>query len=84
MRLHKLFPLLFVIGVLLMVPFDYWYTRLAGMGCLVAFVIVGLFVIASPEFLARGSDDAVAADGAGGAAAGPDTVATDPPAADQG
>jgi hypothetical protein len=57
MNLRKLFPLLFVIGVALMVPFDAWYTRLAGMACLVGFVVVGAFTIASPEFLARGNDD---------------------------
>ncbi len=57
MKLKRLFPFLFVIGVLLMVPFDAWYTRLTGMACLIAFVIVGVFVIASPEFLARTNDD---------------------------
>jgi hypothetical protein len=57
MNLRKLFPFLFLIGVALMVPFDAWYTRLLGMGCLIAFVVVGVFVIATPEFLSRPDDD---------------------------
>jgi hypothetical protein len=65
MRLRKLFPFLFVIGVALMIPFEAWYTRLLGMGCLIAFVVVGVFVIASPEFLAHGDEDVEPADTGG-------------------
>jgi Ca2+/Na+ antiporter len=54
---RRVFPWLFVIGVVLMVPFDRWFTRLAGMTFLVAFVVVGLFVIATPEFLAGDAED---------------------------
>jgi quinol-cytochrome oxidoreductase complex cytochrome b subunit len=64
-RLRKLFPFLFVIGVALMVPFEEWYTRLLGMGCLIAFVVVGVFVIASPEFLAHGDPDVEPSDAGG-------------------
>lgn len=77
MNLRKLFPFLFLIGVGLMVPFEMWYTRLVGMACLIAFVVVGLFVIASPEFLAQGDDDADAPGAAPGTGAAAPAAAPD-------
>src|SRR5215216_103015 len=38
-------------GTLLMVPFDAWFTRLLGVLALFAFVVAGVFAIASPAFL---------------------------------
>ena len=46
---RRLWPLLFVLGVALMVPFEATVTRILGMACLVAFVVVGLFLIAAPD-----------------------------------
>jgi preprotein translocase subunit SecD len=40
-----------VLGVLLLVPFEAWYTRLLGVLALFAFVIAGVFAIASPALL---------------------------------
>ena len=41
----------FVAGVLLMIPFDYWFTRVLGVAALFAAVVVGVFAIATPGFL---------------------------------
>ncbi|MGH2907083.1 MAG: hypothetical protein ACRDKI_10000 [Solirubrobacterales bacterium] len=43
--------LLFVIGVGFLFPFDYPVTLALGVGFLVAFVVYGVFTIASPAFL---------------------------------
>lgn len=48
---------LLVLGVALMVPFEAWYTRVAGVLCLFGFVVVGLFAVATPEYLGREIDD---------------------------
>mgnify|MGYP000906675011 CR=1 FL=1 len=53
MTLRRLCPTLFVLGIVLMIPFEEWYTRLFGVLALVGFVVSGLFLIASPEYLAR-------------------------------
>jgi hypothetical protein len=44
----------FVLGVLLMIPFELWITRVLGMAALFFAVVAGVFAIATPEFL---SDD---------------------------
>lgn len=41
----------FVAGVLLMIPFDATLTRIAGLVCLFAFIVLGVFAIARPERL---------------------------------
>lgn len=41
----------FVLGVLLMVPFDHTITRILGIAALVAFIVIGVFALASPERL---------------------------------
>jgi hypothetical protein len=41
----------FVLGVGLMVPFEAAITRVLGMAFLLAFIVVGVFVIADPRFL---------------------------------
>jgi hypothetical protein len=51
MTLRRLWPALLVIGVALMVPFQATNTLALGVACL-----VGVFLIATPEFLGR--DDA--------------------------
>jgi hypothetical protein len=40
-----------VLGALLMVAFDAWFTRLVGVLALFAFIVAGVFAIASPPFL---------------------------------
>jgi hypothetical protein len=42
---------LFVLGCALMLPFEFWATRLAGMACLFGFIVLGVFLVANPEFL---------------------------------
>jgi uncharacterized membrane protein YkgB len=56
MTLRRLWPALLVIGVALMVPFQATITLALGVACLVGFVVTGVFLIATPEFLGR--DDA--------------------------
>ena len=48
----------FTLGVLLMIPFELWFTRALGVAALFAAIVVGVFAIASPEFL----EDAAPAD----------------------
>jgi hypothetical protein len=48
---------LFVVGVGLMIPFDEWYTRLAGMACLLSFIVLGVFLVAEPGFLAPDDEE---------------------------
>jgi hypothetical protein len=43
---------LLVVGLALMIPFEYTLTRAAGIACLLAFIVVGVFQIAEPGFLA--------------------------------
>jgi hypothetical protein len=49
MTARRVWPLLFVVGVLLMVPFEATFTRILGMACLVGFIVLGVFLIAAPE-----------------------------------
>ena len=45
------------LGLVLMVLFEAWYTRLAGVTCLFAFIVTGVFLIADPAFLAAEDED---------------------------
>ena len=56
-RLEKATAACFVLGAGLLFPFDSTPTILAGVLLLFAFVVCGLFVLASPEALAREPDD---------------------------
>jgi hypothetical protein len=47
----------FVVGVAVLVPFDAGVTLFAGVALLFASVVLGVFAIASPEYLARAPDD---------------------------
>ena len=47
---------LLVIGCGLMLPFELWATRLTGMACLFGFIVLGVFLIAEPAFLASEDD----------------------------
>ena len=40
-----------VVGMQLMLLFETWPTRLAGVLCIFGFIITGVFAIARPEFL---------------------------------
>lgn len=41
----------FVLAVALMIPFEATVTRIAGVFCLFAFIVLGVFAIATPERL---------------------------------
>jgi hypothetical protein len=56
MTLRRLFPLLFIAGVALMVPFESPVTLALGVVLLIASIVVGLFAVASPEYLGRKDD----------------------------
>jgi len=45
-------------GLLLMLLFEAWYTRLVGVAALFAFIVAGVFLIADPAFLASDDDEA--------------------------
>jgi hypothetical protein len=45
-------------GLLLMLLFEAWYTRLVGVAALFAFIVTGVFLIADPAFLTGDDDDA--------------------------
>jgi hypothetical protein len=47
----------FVLGAGLLFPFDYTLTILLGVLLLLASVVCGVFLLASPERLAAGDDD---------------------------
>jgi len=66
MRIDRIAIGLGVLGVVAMIPFDWWFTRVIGVAGLIGFVVAGVFAIARPEFLAvdsatedRPADDAV-------------------------
>jgi hypothetical protein len=45
-----------IVGVGLNVAFEYTITRVVGMLLLFAFIVLGVFLIADPEFLGREED----------------------------
>ena len=45
-------------GLLLMLLFEAWLTRLLGVAALFAFIVSGVFLIAAPAFLAAEDDEA--------------------------
>jgi hypothetical protein len=53
MTLRRLCPVLLVLGVALMIPFDATLTLILGVACLVGYVVTGLFAVATQEFLGR-------------------------------
>jgi hypothetical protein len=57
----KRLPLLalgsFVLGVALMIPFEYTLTRVAGVAALFGAIVAGVFAIATPETLAAEEDE---------------------------
>jgi UPF0716 family protein affecting phage T7 exclusion len=55
MTARYVWPLLLVAGIGLMVPFEGAVTRTLGMACLIAFVVWGVFLIATPDYL-RGDE----------------------------
>ena len=56
-RLEKAAAACFVLGAGLLFPFEETFTILAGVLLLVAFVVCGVFALASPEALARDPDE---------------------------
>ena len=46
------------IGMLLMLLFEHWVTRVVGVTTLFAFIVSGVFLIADPAFLAAEDDEA--------------------------
>jgi hypothetical protein len=53
-RLRIVTPILLVVGLALMIPFEGPAVRVPGMACLFAFVVCGVFLVADPTFLAGG------------------------------
>ena len=51
MKLGYLALACFGLGVLLMIPFEHWFTRVPGVAALFAAIVIGVFAIARPEFL---------------------------------
>lgn len=47
----------FVLGVALMIPFEYTITRVLGVVLLFAAIVAGVFAIASPELLGAEDDE---------------------------
>ena len=45
------------VGLALMLAFDSWITRLLGVLALFAFIVIGVFLIADPAFLAEEEDE---------------------------
>lgn len=43
-------------ALVLMIPFEAWWTRLLGLVCLFVFVVAGVFALASPERLEDGDE----------------------------
>lgn len=56
-RLLTLALIAAVAGLVLMLGFDTPLTRIAGVLALLAFVVLGVFAIASPEFLGEGGEE---------------------------
>jgi hypothetical protein len=54
-RARVLLPVLLAAGLALMLPFEYTVTRVLGVVLMFAFIVLGVFAIATPEFL--GGDD---------------------------
>jgi hypothetical protein len=59
-RLAALTVASFVLGIALMVPFDYAITRALGVLALFGFIVSGVFLIADPDVIARDDDEAAA------------------------
>jgi len=57
MSLRHITLILFVLTLALMLPFEYTLTRIFGVACMVAFVVTGVFAIATPENLERLDDE---------------------------
>jgi hypothetical protein len=45
------------VGLALMLAFESWITRLLGVLALFAFIVIGVFLIADPAFLAEEEDE---------------------------
>ena len=53
--MRRLFPALLVVGTVLMLAFESTLPRLLALTCLFAFIFLGVWVIADPDYL--GQDD---------------------------
>jgi hypothetical protein len=49
----RFWPALLLIGLALMIPFESTVTRILGVAALLAFVVAGVFAIATPDYLDR-------------------------------
>jgi hypothetical protein len=48
----------FVLGIALMIPFEYTLTRVLGVAALFGAIVAGVFAIARPEWLEMDEEDA--------------------------
>ena len=55
--LRLLCPALFLVGIGLMIPFETAATLTLGVAALLGFVVCGLFLIATPDFIDQDSAD---------------------------
>ena len=46
-----------VLAVLVMVPFEYTVTRILGVILMLSFIVLGVFAIATPEYLGAEPED---------------------------
>jgi hypothetical protein len=56
-RLPQLALGAFVLGVALMIPFEYTVTRILGVAAMFGAIVAGVFAIASPELLSDERDE---------------------------
>jgi hypothetical protein len=57
-RLPVLALAAFVLGVALMIPFEYTITRILGVALLFCAIVAGVFAIATPELLSEDDEGA--------------------------
>jgi hypothetical protein len=55
--LERLWGALFVVGIVLMVPFEKTITLALGIACLLSFVALGVYLIAHPSALLADEDE---------------------------
>jgi hypothetical protein len=55
MTARRIWPALLVAGIALMIPFEATIARILGVACLAGFVVLGVFLVATHDFL---GDDA--------------------------
>lgn len=55
-RAKLLLAIALALGIGLMIPFEATVTRVTGVACLLAFIVIGVLAIAEPGFLSEDED----------------------------